>query len=146
MTAPLSAQPSHREDRERMVQLQLAGRGIRDPRVLEAFRMVPRETFLPENLAEFAYEDHPLPIGEGQTISQPLIVALTVSALAVRPEDRVLEIGTGWGYEAAILGRLAREVYTVERIPALCEEARRRLEGAGFHNIRVLCGDGTLGW
>src|SRR5213592_3990698 len=101
--------------RQRMVDRHLRARGIRDPRVLAAMSEVPREAFLPPELAEFAYEDHPLPIAEGQTISQPYIVALMTAALELRPNDRVLEIGTGSGYAAAILGRIAREVYTIER-------------------------------
>ncbi len=133
-------------ERARMVQLQLARRGISDARVLEAFREVPREAFLPENLVEFAYEDAPLPIAGGQTISQPYIVALTVEALGLRGPERVLEIGTGSGYAAAVLGRLAQEVYTVERLEPLAEEARARLARLGYDNIHVMCGDGTLGW
>ncbi len=133
-------------ERERMVTLQLAFRGIRDPRVLDAFRSVAREEFLPEELGEFAYEDSPLPIGSGQTISQPYIVAVTVDALGLRGGERVLEIGTGSGYAAAVLSRIAGEVYTVERLPALAEGARERLARLGFHNVHVLCGDGTLGW
>ena len=118
------------EARSRMVELQLARRGISDPRVLDAFRDVPREAFLPPNLAEFAYEDSPLPIGEGQTISQPYIVAVTVEALGLRGHERVLEIGTGSGYAAAILGRLAKEVFTVERLESLAEQARARFARA----------------
>lgn len=137
---------SFAEERARMVDLQLAGRGIANPRVLEAFRTVPREAFLPERLAEFAYRDTPLPIGGGQTISQPYIVAVTVEALGLQGNERVLEIGTGSGYAAAILARAAKEVYTVERLQPLAEEARLRLERLGYHNVRVLCGDGTLGW
>ena len=129
-----------------MVKQQLAGRGISDPRVLEAFRAVPREAFLPPELAEFAYRDTPLPIAAGQTISQPYIVAVTVEALALRGPERVLEIGTGSGYAAAILGRLAKEVFTVERLAPLAEEARERLARLGYRNVHVLCGDGTLGW
>src|SRR5688572_31469137 len=120
-----------REERASMVELQLRARGIRDERVLEAFRAVPREMFLPDELAEFAYRDTPLPIAEGQTISQPYIVAATVGALGVRPGDRVLEIGTGSGYAAAILGALADDVYTVERHESLAETARRNLGRAG---------------
>jgi protein-L-isoaspartate(D-aspartate) O-methyltransferase len=134
------------EERTRMVDLQLAGRGIEDPRVLEAFRTVPRETFLPDSMAEFAYQDSPLPIGEGQTISQPYIVAVTIEALRLGENDRVLEIGTGSGYAAAVLSRVAKEVFTVERIEALAGEARERLTRLGYRNVHVLCGDGTLGW
>ncbi|MEZ5367156.1 MAG: protein-L-isoaspartate(D-aspartate) O-methyltransferase, partial [Bryobacterales bacterium] len=137
---------SFAEERHRMVELQLASRGIDDERLLDAFRNVPREEFLPEELAEFAYHDTPLPIAEGQTISQPYIVALTIQSLSLRGSERVLEIGTGSGYAAAILAHVAREVFTVERIEALAEEARGRLERLGRRNVHVLCGDGTLGW
>jgi protein-L-isoaspartate(D-aspartate) O-methyltransferase len=132
--------------RERMVQTQIAARGIRDPAVLEAMLTVPREAFLPPELGEFAYEDHPLPIAEGQTISQPYIVALMTAALELGPHDRVLEIGTGSGYAAAILGRIAREVYTIERHGELADAAAARLRALGFDNVCVLHGDGTLGW
>jgi protein-L-isoaspartate(D-aspartate) O-methyltransferase len=135
-----------RDSRERMVVEHLGARGIADPRVLEAFRAVPREAFLPDALLEFAHRDSPLPIGEGQTISQPYIVALTVEALGLTGGERVLEIGAGSGYAAAILGRLAREVFTVERIESLATQARERLGRLGFDNVRVLHGDGTLGW
>ena len=129
-----------------MVELQLASRGIDDERLLDAFRTVAREEFLPEELAEFAYRDTPLPIAEGQTISQPYIVALTIQALSLRGPERVLEIGTGSGYAAAILSRVAQEVFTIERIEALAEHARTRLERLGYSNVHVLCADGTLGW
>jgi protein-L-isoaspartate(D-aspartate) O-methyltransferase len=137
---------SYRDERDSMVELQLRSRGIHDERVLDAFRRVPRELFLQGDLAEFAYRDTALPIEEGQTISQPYIVAATVQALDVKPVDRVLEIGTGSGYAAAILGALAREVYTVERHRSLAESAREKLAGAGATNVHVLWGDGTLGW
>jgi protein-L-isoaspartate(D-aspartate) O-methyltransferase len=132
--------------RARMVDLQLAGRGIANPLVLDAFRAVPREQFVPPELAELAYSDRPLPIGDEQTISQPYIVALTVEALRLTGKERVLEIGTGSGYEAAILSRIAREVFTVERLRSLAAEARERLERLGYQNVQVLHGDGTLGW
>jgi protein-L-isoaspartate(D-aspartate) O-methyltransferase len=132
--------------RVRMVELHLARRGIADPAVLDAFATVPREAFVPEGLAEFAYEDTPLAIGEGQTISQPYIVALTVQALGLRGRERVLEIGTGSGYAAAILSRIAEQVYTVERIASLADSARVRLARLGYSNVQVLCGDGSLGW
>jgi len=134
------------EARERMVQTQIAARGVRDPRVLAAFRGVPREAFLPPELHEFAYQDSPLPIEAGQTISQPYIVALMAAALALAEGDRVLEIGTGSGYAAAILGRLARHVDTVERHEELATLAARRLAEQGFANVDVHHGDGTLGW
>jgi protein-L-isoaspartate(D-aspartate) O-methyltransferase len=129
-----------------MVQVQIAGGGVRDPAVLEAMRVVPREAFVPAHLAEHAYEDGPLPIGEGQTISQPLVVALMAQALCLGRGDRVLEIGTGSGYAAAVLARIAAEVYTVERLPRLAEAARRRLKALGCASVHVKEGDGTLGW
>jgi len=132
--------------RSHMVEQHLEKRGIADRRVLEAFRAVPREAFVPENLQEFAYQDAPLPLSEGQTISQPYIVAVTVAALHLKGHERVLEIGTGSGYAAAILGRLAKDVFSVERIESLATSARQRLASLGFENVRVLHGDGTLGW
>lgn len=132
--------------RERMVDAHLAQRGISSATTLEAFRAVPREAFVPDVLAEFAYEDAPLPIGEDQTISQPYIVAVTVEALGLGGGERVLEIGTGSGYAAAVLGHVAKEVYTVERIPSLAASARERLERLGYANVHVHCGDGSIGW
>ena len=132
--------------REKMVRTQIVARGLRDRAVLEAMRTVPREAFLPPELEEFAYDDTPLPIESRQTISQPYIVALMTEALELRGSERVLEIGTGSGYAAAILGRVAREVYTVERHEELASLAVRRLRTLGFHNVSVLHGDGTLGW
>jgi protein-L-isoaspartate(D-aspartate) O-methyltransferase len=129
-----------------MVERQIAARGVSDPRVLEAMRTVPREAFLPDALAEFAYEDVPLPIEAEQTISQPFIVALMSAALELQPGDRVLEVGTGSGYAAAVLAALAQEVYSVERHAVLAELARRRLAALGFANVQVLLGDGSLGW
>src|SRR5881296_969239 len=129
-----------------MVARQLAGRGIRDCRVLAAMAWVPREWFLPPHLASEAYEDAPLPIGSGQTISQPLIVALMTAALAPRRRDRVLEIGTGSGYQAAILAHLARRVYTIERRPDLLVEAEERFRRLGLTNIETRLGDGAAGW
>ena len=134
------------EARDRMVDSQLARRGIGDARLLEAFRTVPREAFLPEGLVEFAYDDTPLPIADGQTISQPYIVAVTIEALGLRGGERVLEVGTGSGYAAALLSRLAKEVYTVERLQSLAEEAQARLARLGYDNVHVLWGDGTMGW
>ena len=129
-----------------MVRDQLKARGISDPRVLGAFMGVPREAFVEARLRPYAYEDRPLPIPEGQTISQPYIVALTVESLALKGTERVLEIGTGSGYEAAILSELAAHVYSVERAPRLADFARDHLLRAGFRTVQVLCGDGTLGW
>ena len=132
--------------RRHMIEAHLAQRGITSPLVLEAFESVPREAFVPDELAEFAYEDSPLPIGEEQTISQPYIVAVTVEALELRGGERVLEVGAGSGYAAAVLGRIAKDVYTVERRPSLATTARERLERLGFTNVHVRCGDGSLGW
>lgn len=134
------------KERKHMVEWQLAARGISDPRVLNAFLQVPREAFLPGNLRESAYDDNALPIGDGQTISQPYIVALTIEALHIGPNDRVLEIGTGSGYAAALLSQIAKQVYSVERIEALATLASERLKALGLNNVTVLCGDGTLGW
>lgn len=129
-----------------MVDHHVAGRGVRSPLVLDAMRTVPREAFLPESLREFAYEDAPLPIAERQTISQPYIVALMTEALALKGGERVLEIGTGSGYAAAVLSRIAGDVYTVERIGQLAERAAAVLASLGYGNVHVLHGDGTLGW
>jgi protein-L-isoaspartate(D-aspartate) O-methyltransferase len=133
------------QDRARMVEQQLIGRGVRDERVLAAFRGVPREAFVDESVADLAYDDSPLPIGEGQTISQPYVVALMIEALGVRPGDRVLEVGAGSGYAAAILSRLAERVYGIERQPALALAAHDRLARLGFINVDLRTGDGTLG-
>jgi protein-L-isoaspartate(D-aspartate) O-methyltransferase len=138
--------PDLTSQRARMVDRQIAARGVRDPAVLAAMRSVPRERFLPAHLEEFAYQDSPLPIEQGQTISQPFIVALMAEALQLDAGDRVLEIGTGSGYAAAVLARVAREVYTVERHGELAESARIRLGELGFDTVSVRHGDGTLGW
>jgi protein-L-isoaspartate(D-aspartate) O-methyltransferase len=135
-----------KDERHAMVQRQIVRRGVRDELVLEAVRSVPRENFLPANMREFAYEDSPLPIEEGQTISQPFIVALMSEALLLKGGERVLEIGTGSGYAAAVLARIADEVYTVERYSQLATKAAATLARSGFDNVHVLHGDGTLGW
>ncbi len=132
--------------RQLMVDRHIRSRGVRDPRVLDAMVAVPREAFLPPELAELAYEDRPLPIEAGQTISQPYIVAVMTEALGLEPNERVLEIGTGAGYAAAVLAHLANEVFTIERHAELAELARGRLEKLGYANVEVRCGDGTLGW
>ena len=132
--------------REDMVDNQISARGVRSEAVLGALRKVPREAFLPERLREFAYEDSPLPIAAGQTISQPYIVALMTEALDLQGGERVLEIGTGSGYAAAVLAKIAGEVYTVERIGELAEKAASTLEALGYHNVHVIHADGTLGW
>jgi len=132
--------------RQRMVSDQLRRRDIVDPHVLAAFGTVERERFVPGELGAHAYDDAPLPIGAGQTISQPYVVAMTVQALQLRGHERVLEIGTGSGYAAAILGSLVREVETVERIEELATAAAERLAQMGYVNVHVHHGDGTLGW
>jgi protein-L-isoaspartate(D-aspartate) O-methyltransferase len=131
--------------RQRMVQRDLAGRGIRDPRVLDAMGAVRRELFVPQDLADLAYEDRALPIEEGQTISQPYIVALTVEALGLTGTERVLDVGTGSGYAAAVLGLLAAEVWGIERHELLVDRARVALAAAGAENVTVVHGDGMLG-
>jgi protein-L-isoaspartate(D-aspartate) O-methyltransferase len=134
------------EQRATMVRHQIAARGIRDPRVLDAMVAVPRHLFVPQEHIQEAYDDHPLPIGHGQTISQPYMVALMTEALELKGDEKVLEIGTGSGYQAAILALIAREVYTVERIRELYLLAKERILGLGFKNIFFKLYDGTLGW
>ena len=129
-----------------MVESHIAARGIRSPLVLDAMRTVRREAFLPQHLHEFAYRDAPLPIAEGQTISQPYIVALMTDALALEGGENVLEIGTGSGYAAAVLAQIAAEVYTVERIRQLADTAASLLSDLGYTNVHVQQGDGTRGW
>ena len=129
-----------------MVRGQLVGRGVSDLRVLDAMRGVPRHEFVPESFREAAYEDHPLPIGGGQTISQPYIVAAMLERLALQAGDRVLEIGTGSGYVTALLSLLAAEVYTVERHAQLAASAQNVLQQLGYHNVKIKVGDGRLGW
>ncbi|SNR61034.1 protein-L-isoaspartate(D-aspartate) O-methyltransferase [Humidesulfovibrio mexicanus] len=135
-----------KRQRERMVSEQLVSRGIKDARVLAVMGELPRHLFVEEALARQAYMDAPLPIGEGQTISQPYIVALMSELLMVEPGMKVLEIGTGSGYQSAVLAKLGADVYTVERIPKLCTRARERLLSLGLFNIHVKQDDGTLGW
>jgi protein-L-isoaspartate(D-aspartate) O-methyltransferase len=128
-----------------MVEEQLAARGVEDERVLAAMGRVPRELFVPESARRLAYDDRAVPIGEGQTISQPYIVGAICQALALRGGERVLDVGTGSGYQAAVLAELASDVHTIERVPELAERARRTLAGAGYARVRVHVGDGTLG-
>jgi protein-L-isoaspartate(D-aspartate) O-methyltransferase len=137
--------PDYAELREDMVAKQVAARGVRSEQVLAAMRKVPREEFLPEHLRKFAYEDSPLPIVAGQTISQPYIVAFMIEGLALQGGEKVLEIGAGSGYAAAVLAEIAGEVYTVERIADLAASATRALAATGYDNVHVLHGDGTLG-
>jgi len=131
--------------RKQMVQSQLRVRGVRDERVLAAMSRVPRHEFVPQQFQSQAYEDHPLPIGFGQTISQPYIVALMLAALDVQPEDVVLEIGTGSGYQAALLAELASQVYSIERHAPLAQNAERVLRNLGYTDVTVIVGDGTHG-
>jgi protein-L-isoaspartate(D-aspartate) O-methyltransferase len=131
--------------RQLMVDSQLRGRGISDPRVLDAMLRVPREEFVPAPYRDQAYEDHPLPIGNDQTISQPYIVAVMLESLQLTASSRVLEIGTGSGYVTALLAELAGEVCSIERHPALAEKAREVLAALGYGNVQVITGDGTLG-
>jgi protein-L-isoaspartate(D-aspartate) O-methyltransferase len=132
--------------RERMVERQIANRGVRDATVLAAMRKVPRELFVPADVRSFAYDDEPLPIGEGQTISQPYIVAAMIEAARPKTPDRVLEIGTGSGYSAAVLASVVADVYTIERLPRLADAARQRLAELGYSNVHVRTANGTLGW
>ncbi|TAH39603.1 MAG: protein-L-isoaspartate(D-aspartate) O-methyltransferase [Planctomycetota bacterium] len=132
--------------RQRMVSEQVEARGVRDARVLEAMRRVPRHAFVPAELRAEAYADHPLPIGHGQTISQPYIVAFMTEALGLRGGEKVLEIGTGSGYQAAVLAEIAGEVFTIEIVEPLARAAEQRLREHGYHNVRVRAGDGYQGW
>lgn len=134
------------KERDRMVEHQIAGRGVSDERVLRAMRTIPRHCFVPPSMAAHAYEDRPLPIGQGQTISQPYIVALMTELLHIGPKDRVLEIGAGSGYQAAILGFLAGEVISIERLPGIAEQAREHVAALGIDNVTIICGDGTKGY
>lgn len=134
------------EKRKRMVESQIEWRGVTDPKVLEVMRRVPRHLFVDESQRAYAYADHPLPIGYGQTISQPYIVAVMTELLRVGPGDTVFELGTGSGYQAAILAELTKEVYTVEIVKALGDQARERLKDLGYKNVTVKVGDGYFGW
>ena len=134
------------EQRSRMVEAQLKARGLIDERLLTAFGKVPRHLFVPEEVRQEAYADHPLPIGAGQTISQPYIVALMVDCLSLRGHERVLEIGSGSGYQTAVLAELALEVYSVERVPELLHAVRARLGALGYLNVHLTTGNGSLGW
>jgi protein-L-isoaspartate(D-aspartate) O-methyltransferase len=142
----LIAQDPYTNKRQAMIDLDIKGRGIKDKSVLEAMGKIPRELFVEESLRSRAYSDQPLPIGEGQTISQPYVVALMTEALRLKPSDRVLEIGTGSGYQAAVLAEIVKEVYTVEIRKTLAEAAARRLKDLGYKNIEVKFGDGYFGW
>jgi protein-L-isoaspartate(D-aspartate) O-methyltransferase len=134
------------QSRRTMIEKDLRGRGIEDPRVLKAMEQVPRHLFVPESQRALAYQDRALPIGENQTISQPYIVALMTELLELKESEIVLEIGTGSGYQAAVLSLLAREVYTIEIVPPLAKRARERLARLGYHNVWTKTGDGFFGW
>jgi len=136
----------YERQRSRMVNRQILRRGLKDPRLLAAFESVPRHLFVPERYHDAAYDDGPLPIGHSQTISQPYIVALMTALLGLDGDERVLEIGTGSGYQAAILARMAAEVHTVEYVPELAAQADNLLKQLGLDNVHVHVGDGSLGW
>ncbi|WP_449244686.1 protein-L-isoaspartate(D-aspartate) O-methyltransferase [Desulfobacca acetoxidans] len=141
-----AAADSFAEARARMVEKDLKGRDIIDVRVLAAMAQTPRHLFVPQHLQRWAYNDHPLPIGHGATISQPYIVALMTQAAAVQSGQRVLEVGTGSGYQAAVLATLTDQVYTIEISPELARSAADRLQKLGYHQVQVKCGDGYQGW
>ena len=132
--------------RRMMVDQQIARRGVGDARLLAAMRDVPRDQFVPEELRAHAHDDMPLPLGAGQTISQPYIVAVMIEAAAIKPDDRVLEVGLGSGYAAAIMSRLAAQVFAIERIAELADEAAARMAALGYDNVTIGAGDGTEGW
>ncbi len=150
LAGPCPAQPdtsdAHEQARHEMVRTQIADRGITDEAVLEALRAVPRHRFVPDRLADWAYTDRPLPIGHEQTISQPYIVAFMTEAVQPDATDRVLEVGTGSGYQAAVLAEIVDSVYTIEIVPALARTARTRLNRLGYDNVTVREGDGYAGW
>lgn len=141
-----SSDLQYKSRREVMVANQIIKRGIKDARLLDAMRTLPRHLFVPPEYREYAYDDHPVPIGESQTISQPYMVALMTELLGLRGSEKVLEIGTGSGYQAGLLGLLAREVHTVEIIPGLAEQAKKNLAAAGIRNVTIHHTNGTLGW
>jgi len=143
---PALSDATFRRSRLDMVEQTIRARDVRDPRVLEAMRWAPRHEFVPRAIRRFSYVDEPLEIGQGQTISQPYIVALMTELLRPKPDDRVLEIGTGSGYQAAVLALLVKEVYTIEIVPELAKRAEADLKRLGYENVHVLCGDGYRGW
>ena len=145
-SSPSDTTHAREAERDRMVRTQIAARGIEDPDVLAALRAVPRHRFMPERWRPYAYEDRPLPIGHEQTISQPFIVAYMTELLRLRPDDVVLEVGTGSGYQAAVLAEIVDRVYSIELIPDLARTAARRLQRLGYDGVTVRQGDGYLGW
>jgi protein-L-isoaspartate(D-aspartate) O-methyltransferase len=140
------ASDPYTEKRQSMIKNDIEGRGIKDKKVLESMSKIPRHLFVDERIRDRAYSDYPLPIGEGQTISQPYVVSLMTEALHLKPTDRVLEIGTGSGYQAAVLSEIVKEVYTIEIRKSLADTAARRLTDLGYKNIKVNYGDGYFGW
>ncbi len=146
ITPSLLIADSYEEMRQRMIKFDIKGRGIKDRKVLEVMGKIPRHLFVKEKLRNMAYADHPLPIAEGQTISQPYVVALMTEALNVKATDRVLEMGTGSGYQAAVLAEMAKEIYTIEIRELLANTADKRLKGLGYKNIKVKYADGYFGW
>jgi protein-L-isoaspartate(D-aspartate) O-methyltransferase len=144
--ATVDSRLDYAQERTEMIETDIAGRGIRDPLVLAAMREVPRHAFVPPSQVEFAYEDRPLPIGEGQTISQPYIVALMTEALQLTPTSRVLEIGTGSGYQAAVLAEITPHIWTIEIVERLGERAAEDLKMQGYDTVRCRIGDGYRGW
>ncbi len=136
----------YRQEREKMVTQQIERRGVKDPLVLNAMKQVKRHLFVPEERQDFAYGDYPLPIGHQQTISQPYIVAVMTELLELKPDSKVLEIGTGSGYQAAVLAEIAQEVYTIEIVEPLCKKAEKFLKKLDYNNVRVKCADGYRGW
>ncbi len=140
------AADSYTHERQAMVANDIKGRGVKDQKVLEVMGKIPRHLFVDENLRNRAYADYPLPIGEGQTISQPYVVALMTEALKLKSTDRVLEIGTGSGYQAAVLSELVKAAYTIEIRESLAEMASKRLKDLGYRNVKVKCADGYFGW
>jgi protein-L-isoaspartate(D-aspartate) O-methyltransferase len=141
-----AADDPYLRQRRAMVEQDIEGRGVKDRKVLDVMLKVPRHLYVDDSMRNRAYEDHPLPIGEGQTISQPYVVALMTEALRLRPTDRVLEIGTGSGYQAAVLAEIVKEVYTIEIRKSLADKAEARLRGLGYKNIKVKYADGYFGW
>jgi protein-L-isoaspartate(D-aspartate) O-methyltransferase len=141
-----AAEDGYAFKRQQMVEQDIKNRGLKDPVVLAVMRKVPRHLFIDESLRSRAYGDHPLPIGEGQTISQPYVVALMTEALRLKPGDRVLEVGTGSGYQAAVLAEIVKAVYTIEIRKALADQAAERLAALGYRNVKVKYGDGYFGW
>lgn len=137
---------SFKEKRQKMVDEEIVARGIKDPRIANAFLTIPREQFVSKSQISFAYCDHPLPIEEKQTISQPYMVAVMIEEANLQPHDKVLEVGTGSGYSAAILSRVVEEVYSIERYPKLMKLAKKRLHKLGITNVHLKVGDGSLGW